>query len=170
MKVSIYAALATLCLAVTLTAVATPTFAQGTKPAPASPAPKQATADAASMNPAEVAALQKRVESYLRNVYAWGSDINVKVGELTPAPAGDLYQSTVVVSAAAGGGSDSAIVYLSKDGRYMLRGEFDDHKHRSLCRRPTTIASRRRRLQRAGRRKGRSGRIRGLRVPCLPPA
>jgi protein-disulfide isomerase len=126
MKVSTYAALATLCVAVTLTAASAPTFAQGTKPTPASPAPapKQATAGAAAMNPEEVAALQQRVESYLRNVYAWGSDINVKVGELTPAPAGNLYQSTVVVSA--GGGSDSAIVYLSKDGRYMLRGEFDD--------------------------------------------
>jgi len=126
MKVSTYATLAKLCLVVTLTAAAAPTFAQGTKPAPAaSPAPRQAAAGvAAALNPGEVAALQKRVESYLRNVYAWGSDINVKVGELTPAPAGDLYQSTVVVSA--GGGSNSAIVYLSKDGRYMLRGEFDD--------------------------------------------
>ena len=79
---------------------------------------------ATALTPAATAALQKRVENYLRNVYAWGEGIDVKVGPLVPAPAGDLYQTTVAVSAQ--GGSDSAVVFVSKDGRYVLRGELDD--------------------------------------------
>ncbi len=112
MKFPARAVLATICLALTLTAGSAIILAQGEKPAPA------------SLTPAATAALQKRVESYLRNVYAWGTGIDVKVGPLTPAPAGDLYQTTVVVSAE--GGSDSALVFVSKDGRYVLRGEMDD--------------------------------------------
>ena len=90
----------------------------------------KSNAGAASAKPAGVvapeteAALQKKVENYLRDIYAWGKDINVKAGPLTPAPVGDLYQTTVVVSAE--GGSDSALVFVSKDGRYIVRGELDD--------------------------------------------
>jgi len=112
MKFPARAVLATIALAVAVAAGPASLRAQGDKPAAASP------------TPAATAALQKRVESYLRNVYAWGTGIDVKVGPLTPAPAGDLYQTTVVVSAE--GGSDSALVFVSKDGRYVLRGELDD--------------------------------------------
>src|SRR5262249_12064588 len=79
---------------------------------------------AAGLTPETEAALQKKVEKYLRNIYAWGEGITLKPGPLTPAPVGDLYQTTVVVSAE--GGSDSALVFVSKDGRYILRGELDD--------------------------------------------
>src|SRR2546426_744600 len=40
------------------------------------------------------------------------------------APAGDLYEVPVEVSAQ--GGSDTAIVYVTKDGHYMLRGDLQD--------------------------------------------
>jgi protein-disulfide isomerase len=119
MKFPARAVLVTICFAIMLTVGSAATFAQdaqGDKTAP----PNRA----AALTPAATAALQKRVESYLRNVYAWGTGIDVKVGPLVPAPAGDLYQTTVVVSA--DGGSDSAVVFVSKDGRYVLRGEMDD--------------------------------------------
>jgi protein-disulfide isomerase len=116
MKFPARAVLATICLAIALTVGSATICAQGDKTAPPS--------RAAALTPAATAALQKRVETYLRNVYAWGTGIDVKVGSLDPAPAGDLYQTTVVVSAE--GGSDSAVVFVSKDGRYVLRGELDD--------------------------------------------
>jgi len=91
----------------------------------AKPAPGAAPAKpSGALTPETEAALQKKIESYLRNIYAWGEGINVKPGPLTPAPVGDLYQTTVVVSAE--GGSDAAVVFVSKDGRYILRGELDD--------------------------------------------
>src|SRR5579864_1877456 len=46
------------------------------------------TKPAAGLTPDAEAALQKKVESYLRNIYAWGDGINVKPGPLTPAPIG----------------------------------------------------------------------------------
>src|SRR5579862_671616 len=118
MKLPARTVLVTICFAIALSVAPVATFGQGEKQAP--PPVKATTA----LAPAAAAALQKRVENYLRNVYAWGEGIDVKVGPLTPAPAGDLYQTTVTVSAQ--GGSDSAIVFVSKDGRYVLRGEIDD--------------------------------------------
>lgn len=68
--------------------------------------------------------IEKRVEQFLRNWYAWGSDIQLKVGPPRPATASDLYEVPVEVTAE--GGSDSAVVYVTKDGRYMLRGDLQD--------------------------------------------
>ena len=96
------------------------TSGSNAKPGAGTASPKVA----AGLTPETESALQKKVENYLRNVYAWGKDINVKAGPLTPAPMGDVYQTTVVVSAE--GGSDSALVFVSKDGKYILRGELDD--------------------------------------------
>ncbi len=121
------AALWTIGLAMVMTMTgASAAFAQSADPNATKPeAGKAAPAKSAgSLTPEAEAALQKKVESYLRNVYAWGDTINVKPGPLTPAPMGDVYQTTVVVSAE--GGSDSAVVFVSKDGRYILRGELDD--------------------------------------------
>lgn len=86
--------------------------------------PKSAGQPSAGLSAAESSAIAKRVESFLRNEYAWGADYQLKVGALTPAPAGDLYQTSVEVTAQ--GGSDSAVVYVSKDGRYMFRGDLQD--------------------------------------------
>jgi protein-disulfide isomerase len=127
MKFPARAILATLSLAIALTAGSVATFAQAAQGGKAAPAPPSSAKTTTALTPAATEALQKRVESYLRNVYAWGTGINVKAGPLTPAPAGDLYQTTVMVSAEDGqGGSDSAIVFVSKDGRYVFRGELDD--------------------------------------------
>jgi protein-disulfide isomerase len=68
--------------------------------------------------------IEKHVEEFLRRWYAWGPDFQVKVGPPKPSPAGDLYEVPVEVSAQ--GGSDTAVVYVTKDGRYMLRGDLED--------------------------------------------
>ena len=74
--------------------------------------------------PNAATAIEKRVEGFLRNVYAWGSDFEVKVGPVKPASVSGFYE--VPVSVGTNGQSDSAIVYVSKDGRYMFRGEIQD--------------------------------------------
>jgi protein-disulfide isomerase len=74
----------------------------------------------ASPTPEEIG---KRVETYLRNLYAWGPDFTVTIGNIRTGPA-DLYVVPVTVTAA--DQTDSAIVLVSRDGRYMFRGEIQD--------------------------------------------
>ena len=92
---------------------------------------KQSQSDSKSAgkpSPAEAStasgAIEKRVEDFLRKWYAWGSDFQLKIGPVKPSPAGDLYEVPVQVSAQ--GGSDTAVVYVTKDGHYMLRGDLQD--------------------------------------------
>lgn len=70
------------------------------------------------------AAIAKRIEDYLRNYYAWGPNYKLKVGTLKQSPIADLYEVPVEVSTEQGG--DSAIVYVTKDGHYMVRGDMQD--------------------------------------------
>lgn len=74
--------------------------------------------------PAASGAIEKHVEDFLRKWYAWGSDFQVKIGPVKPSPASDLYEVPVQVTAQ--GGSDEAVVYVTKDGHYMLRGDLQD--------------------------------------------
>jgi protein-disulfide isomerase len=84
-----------------------------------SPAPKAAESSAAKPGTVE-----SRVEQYLRNLYAWGPTYDVKVGPSKPSPIPDLLEVPVTVST--GGQSDTAIVYVSKTGNFLLRGELAD--------------------------------------------
>jgi len=70
------------------------------------------------------AIIAKRVEDYLRKVYAWGPNYKVKVGTPKQSAIGDLFEVPVEVSTDEGG--DSAIVYVTKDGHYMVRGDVQD--------------------------------------------
>ena len=67
---------------------------------------------------------ESRVEAYLRNLYAWGPDFDVKVGPSKPSPISGLLELPVTVSM--GGQSDTATVYVSKTGNFLLRGELTD--------------------------------------------
>ena len=69
-------------------------------------------------------ALPKRVEEYLRNLYAWGPSFDVKVGPSKPSPVADLLEVPVTVSKE--GRSDNAVVYVTKDGKFLIRGELSD--------------------------------------------
>ena len=64
------------------------------------------------------------VEKYLRNVYAWGPAYDVKIGTIKPSPIPDLLEVPVTISM--GGQSDNAVVYATKDGKFLVRGELDD--------------------------------------------
>ncbi len=70
------------------------------------------------------AGTQKSIESFLRNYYALGSDYTITVG--TPKPIGSSGLSEIAVDVKSPEGGDTVKMYLSADGRYLLRGELDD--------------------------------------------
>ncbi len=82
-------------------------------------APKQGT-----VSDSERAAIQQKLEPYLRNVYAWGPAVKLSFTDFAAAPMEGIYKVTVTVST--GEQSDSAAFYVSKDGHYMMRGEVED--------------------------------------------
>jgi protein-disulfide isomerase len=83
------------------------------------PSPKSAASSTGKQEPVET-----RVEQYLRNLYAWGPAFDVKVGPTKPSPIAEFLEVPVTVSM--GGQSDTAVVYVSKTGNFLLRGELTD--------------------------------------------
>lgn len=96
-----------------------PSAAQDSSGKDKTPAPKAADSSAAKPG-----SLESRVEKYLRNLYAWGPEFNIKVGPTKPALLPELLEVPVTVSM--GGQSDTAVVYVSKTGNFLIRGELTD--------------------------------------------
>ena len=65
--------------------------------------------------------LLKNAEAYLRNLYAWGPDFKVKLGPVSPSLSPDFYKLPVQVTL--NGQSDTGEVYVSKDGKTIVRGD-----------------------------------------------
>jgi protein-disulfide isomerase len=76
---------------------------------------------AQSAAPSDEAQLLKSSEAFVRNLFTWGPEFKVKVGPLTPSPAIDFY--TVPIEVTVNGQTDKGTVYISKDGKTLLRGE-----------------------------------------------
>src|SRR5579872_5615274 len=68
--------------------------------------------------------IEAKVEKYLRNVYAWGPSFEIKIGTIHPSSIPELLEVPITISE--GGQSDDAIVYATKDGKFLVRGELDD--------------------------------------------
>lgn len=68
--------------------------------------------------------IQGRIEHYLRNLYAWGTAFDVTVGTPKPSPIPDLLEVPVTVGT--NGQSDTAIVYVDKNAKFMIRGDLAD--------------------------------------------
>ena len=81
----------------------------------------QAPASPAEPTPAQ---LQTKVEAQVRKLFALGPSYTIKVG--TPAESQLPGLLKVNVEVASEGGSDSVLFYISKDGRYLMRGEIFD--------------------------------------------
>ena len=107
------------CILLVLTVFRLPSVAQSTSGKEKSPAPK-----AADSPNDKSGTVESRVEHYLRNLYAWGPDFDVKVGPSKPSAIPEFLEVPVAVSK--GGQSDTAIVYVSKTGNFLLRGELTD--------------------------------------------
>ena len=96
---------------------AAPCFAQASAQASA-PAPAQPP------TPANESQLLKSTEAFLRNLFAWGPEFQVKLGPLAPSASPDFY--TVPVRVIYTGQTDAGTVYVSKDGKSLLRGDMFD--------------------------------------------
>jgi len=67
---------------------------------------------------------QKNIEAYLRNLYAFGSDVSVIVGPLKESQVEGILETNIDVTV--GDNKQKAKFYVSKDGRYLFRGELSD--------------------------------------------
>jgi protein-disulfide isomerase len=68
--------------------------------------------------------IQKKIEAYLRNMYAWGPNFKLKFEPLKDTPVPNLYEVKVEVSTE--GQGDTAAFYVTKDGRFLIRAELED--------------------------------------------
>ena len=68
--------------------------------------------------------MQKTVEAYLRNLYAFGPDVQVTVGPLKETNIPGLLATDIAVKIE--DNVQSVQFYVSKDGKYLLRGELSD--------------------------------------------
>jgi protein-disulfide isomerase len=68
--------------------------------------------------------LQKNVEAYLRHLYAIGPNVQLTVSATKESEVPGLLETTVDVKD--GENTQSAKFYVSKDGKYLVRGEVSD--------------------------------------------
>lgn len=68
--------------------------------------------------------IQKKVEAYLRELYAFGPDVKLVMTAPKPTGVPGLLETTVDLTM--GESHDSAKMYISKDGRYLFRGDMAD--------------------------------------------
>lgn len=83
--------------------------------------PKPATAGAPAAAPS---ATQKNIEAYLRHLYAFGPDVQLVVGPPKETPVEGLLETDIDVTM--GDNKQSAKFYVSKDGKYLFRGDLSD--------------------------------------------
>ena len=84
-----------------------------------SQAPSAAPAASSAQSP-----IQKTVEAYLRNLYAFDADTIVKIG--APKDIGVQGLLEIDVEVKIGENQQTGKVYITKDGKYMFRGELSD--------------------------------------------
>jgi protein-disulfide isomerase len=70
------------------------------------------------------AQMQKSIEGYLRHLYAFGSDVAVQISDPKETPVAGLLVCDVKVKV--GEDEQTGKFYVSKDGKYLFRGELSD--------------------------------------------
>ena len=99
--------------------IAASAAAQAQQPAKNQPAAQQPAPPSAASN-----AITPQVEAYLRKLYAWGPEFTLSLSPMRESGIPGLYELTVEVDK--GGQKDSGTLYVSRDGRYLFRGELSD--------------------------------------------
>jgi protein-disulfide isomerase len=74
--------------------------------------------------PAASSAIQKTIEAYLRHLYAFGPDVLIAVGPLKETPVEGLMVTDIDVTI--GENKEAVKFYVSKDGKFLFRGELSD--------------------------------------------
>jgi protein-disulfide isomerase len=87
-------------------------------------AQQSAPAPSTSATKTPPSAIQKSVEAYLRNFYAFGPDVQVTVGPPKETNIPGLLETNIGVKI--DDNLQSVKFYVSKDGKYLLRGELSD--------------------------------------------
>jgi protein-disulfide isomerase len=85
---------------------------------------KPATNGAAPAAPTAPSQTQKDIEAYLRNLYAFGPDVKLVVGPLKESPVAGLQETNIDVTI--GENKQAVTFYVSKDGKFLFRGELSD--------------------------------------------
>ncbi len=93
--------------------------AQGQQPVKNQPAAQQAPSQSATSN-----TIAPQVEAYLRKLYAWGPEFTLSFSALRESGIPGLYELTVEIGK--GEQKDSGTLYVTRDGRYLFRGELSD--------------------------------------------
>jgi len=83
--------------------------------------PKPATGNSEAGTPTQA---QKNIEAYLRNLYAFGPDVKILVGSLKESVVEGILETSIDVTI--GENKENAKFYVSKDGRFLIRGELSD--------------------------------------------
>jgi len=86
--------------------------------------PDPAAASVQAPPSADQVRLTKPVEAFVRQLFGWGPNIKVTLGTLEQSPAADFY--TVPIEIMLNGQKENGDVYVSKDGKTLLRGEIYD--------------------------------------------
>src|SRR5215471_17390875 len=68
--------------------------------------------------------LKKKVDGYLRNMFAFGPDVKLAVGEFKESGVANLFETNITVTI--GENKEDAKMWVSKDGKYLLRGDMVD--------------------------------------------
>lgn len=82
---------------------------------------KPATTSPAAAAPPQT---QKNIEAYLRHLYAFGPDVQLVVSPPKETAVEGLLETNIDVTI--GGDKQSAIFYVSKDGKFLFRGDLSD--------------------------------------------
>jgi protein-disulfide isomerase len=92
------------------------------------PGARAQQAQSATAAPASAAAAssptQKKIEAYLRHLYAFGPDVLLIVGPPKETPVEGLLETTVNLTI--GENKETVKFYVSKDGKLLFRGELSD--------------------------------------------
>lgn len=85
---------------------------------------QQSTAPAANSGIAAASPVQKKIEAYLRHLYAFGPDVKVSVGVPKETAVEGILE--VSINVLIGENKEDAKFYVSKDGKFLFRGEMSD--------------------------------------------
>ena len=85
---------------------------------------QQSTALTANPTPAAPSQTQKNIEAYLRNLYAFGPDVRLSIGPLKETGVEGILETNIDV--VIGENKEAAKFYVSKDGKFLFRGDLSD--------------------------------------------
>jgi protein-disulfide isomerase len=85
---------------------------------------QQAQSAAAAPAPGAPSPTQRNIEAYLRHLYAFGPDVLLVVGTPKATPVEGLLETAIDFTIA--GNKQTVKFYVSKDGKFLFRGELSD--------------------------------------------